>query len=147
MGNYQIGLFGLAVMGENLVLNMESKGFSVAVYNRTAERTRAFAEGKAKGKRIAACYTLQELIDALEKPRKIMLMVKAGKPVDEVIEQLRPLLDPGDLIIDGGNSFYKDTERRAVALAKDNLLYIGTGVSGGEDGALKGPAIMPGGQP
>src|SRR5512139_2413296 len=100
MDRYQIGLFGLAVMGENLVLNMESKGFSVAVYNRTAERTRAFAEGKAKGKRIVACYTLQELVDALEKPRKIMLMVKAGKPVDEVIEQLKPLLDPGDLLID-----------------------------------------------
>ncbi len=147
MDRYQIGLYGLAVMGENLVLNMESKGFTVAVYNRTAERTRAFAEGKAQGTRIAACYTLQEFVDALDKPRKIMLMVKAGKPVDDVIEQLKPLLDQGDLIIDGGNSFYKDTERRAIALAQENLLYIGTGVSGGEEGALKGPAIMPGGQP
>jgi len=147
MGNYQIGLIGLAVMGENLVLNMERNGFSVAVYNRTAERTKEFAENRAKGKNIKPCYTLQELVDSLVKPRKVMLMVKAGEPVDQVIAQLKPLLEQGDLIIDGGNSFFKDTERRAKELADDNINYIGTGVSGGEEGALWGPAIMPGGQP
>jgi 6-phosphogluconate dehydrogenase len=142
-----MGLIGLAVMGENLVLNIERHGFSVAVYNRTPARTEAFAAGAAKGKKITACYALQDLVDALASPRKIMLMVQAGDPVDEVIAQLKPLLQAGDLIIDGGNSFFKDTERRAVALAKDSINYIGTGVSGGEEGALKGPAIMPGGQP
>ena len=146
MAKYQFGLIGLAVMGENLVLNIERNGFSVAVYNRTAERTQAFADGSAKGKRIKPCYTLRELVDSLEKPRKVMLMVQAGDPVDQVISQLAPLLEPGDLIIDGGNSFFKDTERRALNLTKDNINYIGTGVSGGEVGALKGPAIMPGGQ-
>ena len=146
MAKYQFGLIGLAVMGENLVLNIERNGFSVAVYNRTAERTQAFADGSAKGKRIKPCYTLRELVDSLEKPRKVMLMVQAGDPVDQVISQLAPLLEPGDLIIDGGNSFFKDTERRALNLTKDNINYIGTGVSGGEEGALKGPAIMPGGQ-
>jgi len=146
MAKSQFGLIGLAVMGENLVLNIERNGFSVAVYNRTAERTQAFAAGPAQGKRIQPCYTLRELVDSLEKPRKVMLMVQAGDPVDQVISQLAPLLEPGDLIIDGGNSFFKDTERRALSLAKDNINYIGTGVSGGEEGALKGPAIMPGGQ-
>jgi 6-phosphogluconate dehydrogenase len=146
MDKYPFGLIGLAVMGQNLVLNIESRGFPVAVYNRTAERTKEFIEGDAKGKQIKACYTLEELVASLSKPRKVMLMVQAGAPVDAVIEQLKPLLDAGDLIIDGGNSFYKDTERRAIALAKENLNYIGTGVSGGEEGALKGPAIMPGGQ-
>jgi len=146
MAKYQFGLIGLAVMGENLVLNIERNGFSVAVYNRTAERTQAFADGSAKGKRIKPCYTLRELVDSLEKPRKVMLMVQAGDPVDQVISQLAPLLEPGDLIIDGGNSFFKDTERRALNLTKDNINYIGTGVSGGEEGALKGPAVMPGGQ-
>jgi 6-phosphogluconate dehydrogenase len=147
MSQYDIGLIGLAVMGQNLVLNIESRGYSVAVYNRTAERTQEFVEGNARDKNILACYSLEELVGALSRPRKIMLMVQAGKPVDAVIEQLRSLVEPGDLIIDGGNSFYKDTERRAVDLAKDNINYIGTGVSGGEEGALKGPAIMPGGQP
>ncbi len=146
MTKYQFGLIGLAVMGENLVLNIERNGFSVAVYNRTAERTKAFAEGAAKGKRIKPCYSLQELADSLEKPRKVMLMVQAGDPVDQVIAQLKPILEPGDLIIDGGNSFFKDTERRAADLEKIQINYIGTGVSGGEEGALKGPAIMPGGQ-
>lgn len=145
MGTYQFGLIGLAVMGENLVLNIERNGFSVAVYNRTAERTQAFAAGRAKGKRILACYSLRELVDSLERPRKVMLMVQAGDPVDQVISQLAPLLEPGDLIIDGGNSFFKDTERRAQELAPRGIHYIGTGVSGGEEGALKGPAIMPGG--
>jgi len=147
MSQYNIGLIGLAVMGENLVLNIERNGFSVAVYNRTASRTEEFAANRALGKKIKPCYSLPELVDALEKPRKVMLMVQAGAPVDDVIAQLKPLLDPGDLIIDGGNSFFKDTERRAAALAKSNINYIGTGVSGGEEGALWGPAIMPGGQP
>jgi 6-phosphogluconate dehydrogenase len=142
-----IGLIGLAVMGQNLVLNMAHHGFSVAVYNRTTERTQEFIDSEdAQGLPITATYSLEELLDALERPRKIMLMVKAGAAVDAVIDQLRPLVEPGDLLIDGGNSFYKDTERRAVSLAEEDILYIGTGVSGGEEGALKGPAIMPGGQ-
>jgi len=144
---YQFGLIGLAVMGQNLVLNIERNGFSVAVYNRTAARTEEFMAKRAQGKQIKGCYSLQELVDALERPRKIMLMVKAGQPVDAVIQQLKPLLEKGDLIIDGGNSFYKDTERRAQELAAEGILFIGTGVSGGEEGALWGPAIMPGGQP
>jgi 6-phosphogluconate dehydrogenase len=147
MGDYQFGLIGLAVMGQNLVLNIERNGFSVAVYNRTAARTKEFIEGTAKGKSVKPCYSMQELVDSLQTPRKVMLMVKAGDPVDQMIAQLKPLLEPGDLIVDGGNSFYKDTERRALELAKDKLNYIGTGVSGGEEGALWGPAIMPGGQP
>ncbi|MHB0857033.1 MAG: NADP-dependent phosphogluconate dehydrogenase [Anaerolineae bacterium] len=147
MAKAQFGLIGLAVMGENLVLNIERNGFSVAVYNRTAERTRAFVKGAAAGKRIVPYEDLAAFVAGLEKPRKIMLMVKAGEPVDQVIAQLVPLVEPGDLIIDGGNSFFKDTERRAIELAKSDINYIGTGVSGGEEGALWGPAIMPGGQP
>jgi 6-phosphogluconate dehydrogenase len=143
----QIGLIGLAVMGQNLVLNIERHGFSVAVYNRTAKRTEDFIAGEARGKRITPCYSLQELVDALERPRKVMLMVQAGARVDETIAHLKPLLEPGDLIIDGGNSLFLDTERRAVELQADGINYIGTGVSGGEYGALWGPAIMPGGQP
>ncbi len=143
----EIGLIGLAVMGQNLVLNMERNGFSVAVYNRTAARTEQFMAGSASGKQITPCYTLKELVAALARPRKVMLMVQAGAPVDETIAQLMPLLEPGDLIIDGGNSFFMDTERRAVELQADGINYIGTGVSGGEEGALWGPAIMPGGQP
>ena len=146
MATSDIGLYGLAVMGENLVLNMERNGFSVAVYNRTRSVTEEFAAGRAKDKRITPCYTLEEFVGALSTPRKIMLMVKAGDPVDQVIAQLKPLLDKGDLLIDGGNSFFKDTERRAVALAEEGFNYIGTGVSGGEEGALWGPSIMPGGQ-
>ena len=141
-----IGLIGLAVMGQNLVLNMERTGYSVAVYNRTAERTREFMERRTAGKNICAGYTLEEFVGLLKPPRAVMLMVKAGAPVDAVIEQLKPHLEPGDLIIDGGNSFFKDTERRAQALEDEGLLYIGTGVSGGEYGALYGPSIMPGGQ-
>ena len=146
MAKYQFGLVGLAVMGQNLVLNIERNGFSVAVYNRTAARTDEFLASTGQGKRIKGCHSLEELVDSLERPRKVMLMVKAGEPVDAMIAQLKPLLEPGDLIIDGGNSFYKDTERRALALAEDDINYIGTGVSGGEEGALWGPAIMPGGQ-
>jgi len=143
----QFGVIGLAVMGQNLALNMESHGYSVAVYNRTAERTREFAETRTAGKRIVPTYTLEEFVQALERPRRILLMVKAGKPVDEVIQQVAPLLDKGDLLIDGGNSFFQDTERRSAQMAEAGLLYIGTGISGGEEGALKGPSIMPGGQP
>ncbi len=146
MKKNDIGLIGLAVMGENLVLNMESKGFSVAVYNRSEDKTKAFADSKAKGKNIYPAYTLEDFVNAVESPRKIMLMVKAGDPVDKTIESLLPLLDKGDLIIDGGNSDYQDTERRSEWLEKEGILFIGTGVSGGEEGALKGPSIMPGGQ-
>ncbi len=141
------GLIGLAVMGQNLALNIESKGFSVAVYNRTTERTREFIAGPAKGKQFIGAETLDEFVAALKRPRKIMLMVKAGQPVDDFIELLLPHLEKGDLIIDGGNSYFKDTIRRNKSLNEKGFLYIGTGVSGGEEGALKGPSIMPGGQP
>ncbi len=140
------GLIGLAVMGQNLALNVERNGFSVAVYNRTAARTKEFMAERAVGKNIVAGYTIEEFVGLLKKPRKIMLMVKAGAPVDAVIEQLKPHLEPGDLLIDGGNSFFGDTERRAAELERRGILYIGTGVSGGEYGALYGPSIMPGGQ-
>jgi len=142
---YDIGLIGLAVMGQNLVLNMESRGYKVSVYNRTSSKTANFMEGKAAGKNILAAYNLKELVASLKIPRKVMLMVKAGDPVDKNIEALIPLLSKGDLIIDGGNSFYKDTLRRQKYLKEKGILYIGTGVSGGEEGALLGPAIMPGG--
>jgi 6-phosphogluconate dehydrogenase len=140
-----IGLVGLAVMGENLVLNMESKGFTVAVYNRTTEKVDQFINGRGKGKNIIGTRTLQELVDSLERPRKIMLMIMAGKPVDDFIEQIIPYLDKGDVLIDGGNSHFPDTNRRTSYLESKGFLYIGTGVSGGEEGALKGPSIMPGG--
>ncbi|MBC8446669.1 MAG: NADP-dependent phosphogluconate dehydrogenase [Chloroflexi bacterium] len=146
MNKQQFGIIGLAVMGQNLVLNVERNGFSVAVYNRTAERTEEFVAGPAQGKNIQASYTLEEFVGLLKRPRRIMIMVKAGAPVDAVIEQLKPLLDPGDLLIDGGNSFFADTERRAEELETTGILYLGSGVSGGEDGALWGPSIMPGGQ-
>ena len=145
MGKADIGLIGLAVMGENLALNMESKGFTVAVYNRTTEKVTSFIEGRAKGKNIAGTYSIQELADSLKPPRKIMIMVKAGKPVDDFIELLIPCLSPGDIIIDGGNAHFPDTIRRTRYVEEKGLLYIGTGVSGGEEGALKGPSIMPGG--
>lgn len=140
-----IGLIGLAVMGENLVLNMESKGFTVSVYNRSTERVDEFVNGRGKGKNIMGTHKLQELVASLKSPRKVMLMVKAGKPVDALIESLIPLLDKGDIIIDGGNTHFPDTDRRTAWLEKEGLLYIGTGVSGGEEGALLGPSIMPGG--
>ena len=146
MPQNDIGLIGLAVMGQNLVLNMERNGFSVSVYNRTGSKTTKFIEGAAKGKRITATYSPEELVASLSRPRKIMIMVKAGWPVDAVINELVPLLEPGDLIIDGGNSFFMDTERRARELEEKGLLFIGTGVSGGEEGALWGPSLMPGGQ-
>jgi len=147
MKKVNIGLIGMEVMGKNLALNMESKGYSVAVFNRTGSKTEAFAKGPAKGKDILPTYTLKDFVNTLKSPRKIMLMVKAGKPIDAFIEKLVPLLNKGDLIIDGGNSYYKDTMRRNADLTEKGILYIGTGVSGGEEGALKGPALMPGGQP
>jgi 6-phosphogluconate dehydrogenase len=140
-----IGLIGLAVMGENLVLNMESKGFNVAVYNRTYDVTEKFANARAKGKNIVPTKTLEEFVGALKRPRKAMIMVKAGKPVDAVIDQLAPLLDKGDVIIDGGNSLFTDTQRRSENLEAKGIHFVGCGVSGGEEGALKGPSLMPGG--
>jgi 6-phosphogluconate dehydrogenase len=147
MSKAVIGLIGLAVMGENLVMNMESKGFTVAVYNRSTEKVTNFIEGRAKGKNIIGTYSIPELIANLKKPRKVMLMVKAGKPVDDFIDQLIPYLEPGDIIIDGGNSHFPDTIRRTKYVEDKGLLYIGTGVSGGEEGALLGPSMMPGGSP
>src|SRR5947199_6772408 len=140
-----IGMIGLGVMGENLVLNIESKGFSVAVFNRTTEVTDKFAAGRAKGKNIQPTQTLEEFVEALKKPRIAMLMVKAGPPVDSVISQLAPLLEKGDVIIDGGNSLFTDTQRREKELAEKGIHFVGMGVSGGEEGALKGPSLMPGG--
>ncbi len=142
-----IGLVGLAVMGENLVLNMESKGFTVAVYNRTLDKVDNFVNGRGKGKNIIGNHSIEELVKNLKSPRKIMLMVKAGKPVDDFIELVIPHLEKGDIIIDGGNSHFPDTIRRTTYLESKGFLYIGTGVSGGEEGALKGPSIMPGGSP
>ena len=140
-----IGLIGLAVMGENLVLNMESKGFRVAVFNRTTEVTDKFAAGRAKGKNIQPTRTMEEFVSALKKPRKAQIMVKAGGPVDAVIGQLAPLFDKGDVIIDGGNSLFTDTQRRCKDLEGKEIHFVGMGVSGGEEGALKGPSLMPGG--
>jgi len=142
-----IGLIGLAVMGENLVLNMERNGFTVAVFNRTVSKVDAFIQGRGKGKKFIGAHSLPELVNALQKPRRIMLMVKAGQAVDDFIEQLLPLLEKGDIIIDGGNSHFPDTTRRTKYLESKGFRYIGTGVSGGEDGALRGPSIMPGGSP
>ncbi len=140
-----IGVAGLAVMGENLVLNMESKGFSVSVFNRTSSKVENFLAGRAKGKNISGLYSVKEFVASLERPRKVMMMLKAGEVVDDFIEQLLPYLEPGDIVIDGGNSNYHDTERRVTYLEEKGLLFIGTGVSGGEEGALKGPSVMPGG--
>lgn len=147
MKKADIGLIGLAVMGENLVMNMESKGFTVAVFNRTTNKVDKFVEGRAKGKNIIGTKTIEELMSNLEKPRKVMLMVKAGKPVDSFIDMIIPHMEKGDIIIDGGNSHFPDTIRRAAYVESKGLLYIGTGVSGGEEGALIGPSIMPGGSP
>jgi 6-phosphogluconate dehydrogenase len=140
-----IGLIGLAVMGENLVLNMESKGFSVAVFNRTTSVTEKFAAARGKGKNIFPATTLEDFVRALKRPRKAMIMIKAGKPVDQVIAELAPLLERGDIIIDGGNSLFTDTQRRYKELEGQGIHFIGCGVSGGEEGALKGPSLMPGG--
>lgn len=145
MSKQQIGVIGLAVMGKNLALNIESRGFSVSVYNRSREKTDELLQ-EAQGKNLLATYTIEEFVNSLELPRKIIIMVKAGKPVDDTIEQLKPYLSKGDVLIDGGNSFFMDTIRRNRELENKGYRYIGTGVSGGEEGALKGPAIMPGGQ-
>ena len=145
MAEQDIGLIGLAVMGENLALNIESKGFSVAVFNRTGAKTEKFIKGGARGKNIVGTYSFPEFVAALEKPRRIILMVKAGEAVDSMIDQLKPHLESGDIVLDGGNSFFKDTDRRGKALAEIGIQYIGSGVSGGESGALHGPSIMPGG--
>lgn len=142
-----IGLIGLAVMGENLVLNMESKGFTVAVFNRTVEKVDYFINGRGKDKKFIGAHTIQELCDSLERPRKVMMLVKAGQAVDDFIDLLIPHLEPGDIIIDGGNSHFPDTIRRTKYVESKGLLYIGTGVSGGEEGALLGPSMMPGGSP
>ena len=142
-----IGLIGLAVMGENLVLNMESRGYTVAVFNRTTSKVDDFVNGRASGKKIVGCHTVKDLVATLKRPRKVMIMVKAGAPVDAVLDEVAPLLEPGDILIDGGNTHYPDTTRRTRAMVDKGLLFVGTGVSGGEEGALKGPSIMPGGDP
>ena len=147
MEKSDIGLIGLAVMGENLVLNMESKGFRVSVFNRTVEKVDKFMEARGKGKNIYGAHTLEEFVGSLKSPRKVFLMVKAGAAVDAFIDKLIPVLDPGDIIIDGGNTHFPDTARRTEYVESKGLLYIGTGVSGGEEGALKGPSMMPGGSP
>ncbi|NCO75112.1 MAG: decarboxylating NADP(+)-dependent phosphogluconate dehydrogenase [Cyanobacteria bacterium] len=139
------GVIGLAVMGENLALNVESRGFPIAVYNRSPNKTEEFMATRAQGKDVKAAYSLEEFVQTLERPRKILVMVKAGAPVDAVIQQLKPLLDEGDMIIDGGNSLYEDTERRTNELEATGLGFMGMGVSGGEEGALNGPSLMPGG--
>ena len=147
MSKADIGLIGLAVMGENLILNMESKGFTVACYNRTVSKVDDFINGRAKGKNIIGYKSIEQLAENLKRPRKVMLMVKAGAAVDAFIEQLLPALEDGDIIIDGGNSHFPDTIRRTEYVESKGKLYIGTGVSGGEEGALRGPSIMPGGSP
>ena len=147
MDKADIGLIGLAVMGQNLVLNMDDHGFTVAVYNRTVTRVDEFLRSGAKGTRVLGAHSLEELVGLLKRPRRVMLLVQAGPPVDEFIEGLIPLLEPGDVIIDGGNSNYRDSIRRTAYVESKGLLYIGTGVSGGEDGARLGPSIMPGGSP
>ncbi|GAB7388771.1 NADP-dependent phosphogluconate dehydrogenase [Bacillaceae bacterium] len=144
MAKQQIGVVGLAVMGKNLALNIESKGFSVSVYNRSPEKTQELLR-EAEGRRIVGTYSIGEFVASLETPRKIIMMVKAGKPTDDTIAQLIPYLEKGDILIDGGNSFFRDTQRRSEELAAAGIRFIGAGISGGEEGALKGPAIMPGG--
>ncbi len=145
MAAADIGLIGLAVMGQNLVLNMSDHGFGVAVYNRSPATTEAFAAGAARGRSIVPCYSLEELVATLRPPRRVMLMVRAGEPVDQLIGRLLPLLSPGDIIIDGGNSRFTDTNRRVEEVAAAGLHYLGCGISGGEEGARHGPSIMPGG--
>ena len=142
-----IGLIGLAVMGQNLALNMNDQGFTVVVYNRTADATEEFLSGNARGSAILGAYSIAELVSKLKRPRRVMLMIKAGQPVDEVITQILPHLEAGDILIDGGNSNYQDTTRRTEALEAQGFLFVGSGVSGGEEGARHGPSLMPGGSP
>lgn len=146
MAKQQIGVIGMAVMGRNLAMNIESRGYSVSIYNRSREKTDELLNNEGKGKNLVGTYTMEEFVQSLETPRKILLMVMAGKPTDATIEQLIPLLDKGDILIDGGNAYFPDTQRRNKELEAHGIRFIGTGVSGGEEGALKGPAIMPGGQ-
>lgn len=146
MSKQSFGLIGLAVMGENLALNVERNGFPIAVYNRSREKTDTFMATRAAGKNVKPTYSLAELVQSLERPRKILIMVKAGAPVDAVINELKPLLEPEDILIDGGNSLFSDTDRRTAELEAAGLQFIGMGVSGGEEGALNGPSLMPGGQ-
>lgn len=145
MSDCDFGLIGLAVMGENLALNVESRGYKVAVYNRTTEKVDDLLAGRAKGKNFVGCHTIEDFVEAVKRPRKLMMLVKAGPAVDAIIESLLPLLEPGDIIIDGGNTHYVDTERRTKQVEEAGFLFVGTGVSGGEEGALKGPSLMPGG--
>ncbi|HUM83654.1 MAG TPA: decarboxylating NADP(+)-dependent phosphogluconate dehydrogenase [Lachnospiraceae bacterium] len=145
MEKADIGMIGLAVMGENLAMNMESKGYSAAVFNIETDWVDRFTEGRGKGKRFIGCHSFKELVESLKAPRKIMMMIRAGSPVDQTIDALLPLLDDGDIIIDGGNSNYNDTTRRTQYVESQGKLFIGTGVSGGEEGALNGPSLMPGG--
>jgi 6-phosphogluconate dehydrogenase len=147
MTQADIGLIGLAVMGQNLVLNMNDHGYTVAVFNRTVSKVDEFMEGPAKGTKVIGCHTLNEFVQKLKRPRRVMLMVKAGDPVDEFIQHLEPLLERGDIIIDGGNSHFPDTNRRCQYLKNKGIYFIGTGISGGEEGARHGPSIMPGGHP
>src|SRR6187402_1655744 len=142
-----IALIGLAVMGQNLILNMNDHGYTVVAYNRTTAKVDEFLANEAKGTKVVGAHSIEEMVGKLKKPRRVMMLVKAGKPVDEFIEQLIPHLEPGDIIIDGGNSLYDDSARRQKYVESKGLLYIGTGVSGGEEGARKGPSIMPGGSP
>lgn len=145
MTKQQIGVVGMAVMGKNLALNIESRGYSVALYNRTGSKTEAVVNEHPE-KNFKATYTIEEFVQSLEKPRRIIMMVQAGKGTDATIQALLPHLDKGDILVDGGNTFFKDTMRRNEELANSGINFIGTGVSGGEEGALKGPSIMPGGQ-
>ena len=145
MKKQEIGLVGLVVMGENLALNIESRGYSVSVYNRTRDKVKRFVEGRASRKAIVGIYSIKDLVDSLASPKRIIMMIKAGPAVDGLIDQIKPYLSAGDILIDGGNSFFKDTERRCKALAAEGIHYMGTGISGGEEGALRGPSIMPGG--
>src|SRR5712675_1565945 len=142
-----IALIGLAVMGQNLVLNMNDHGYTVVAFNRTVSKVDEFLAKEAKGTNVRGAHSIEEMVGSLKKPRRVMLMVKAGKPVDEFIEQILPYLEPGDIIIDGGNSLFEDTNRRTKCLESKGFLFIGTGVSGGEEGARHGPSIMPGGSP
>ena len=142
-----IALIGLAVMGQNLILNMNDHGYTVVAYNRTVEKVDQFLANEARGTKVIGARSIQEMVANLKRPRRVMMLVKAGKPVDEFIEQLIPHLEPGDIIIDGGNSLFDDTNRRVKYCESKGLLFIGTGVSGGEEGARRGPSIMPGGSP
>src|SRR5436309_10583052 len=142
-----IALIDLAVMGQNLILNMNDHGYTVVAFNRTVEKVDEFLANQAKGTQVIGAHSLPEMVAHLKRPRRVMLLVKAGKPVDEFIEHLLPHLEPGDILIDGGNSLYEDTNRRVKYVESKGLLYVGTGVSGGEEGARRGPSIMPGGSP